>query len=186
MQKNKKIIALLAILALSFAAAMGLSAQTTGEGDDLDEELSLVNDAGEQDLEGLLLKLSVEFNVDLVVLQDLSAQGYAPGEIWLALEISLATEKPLAESILLADGVEGHGWGILAQTIGIAPGSAEFHALKLKWGDHQGKIFREMKQERENNAGGKGKGRGENDNDDEGDGDTNDNDNGSGNGKNGR
>ncbi len=111
MRKNKKIIALLAILAFSFIAAVGLSAQTTGEGDDLDEELSLVNDEGEQDLEGLLLKLSVEFNVDLVVLQDLSTQGYAPGEIWLALEISQATEKPLAESILLADGVEGHGWG---------------------------------------------------------------------------
>lgn len=181
MRKNKKIIALLAILAFSFIAAVGLSAQTTGEGDDLDEELSLVNDEGEQDLEGLLLKLSVEFNVDLVVLQDLSTQGYAPGEIWLALEISQATEKPLAESILLADGVEGHGWGILAQTIGIAPGSAEFFALKQKWGNHQGKIFKEMKQERENNAGGKGKG--ENDNDDEGDdsdGESNGNNNGNG------
>ena len=161
MRKNKKIIALLAILAFSFIAAMGLSAQTTGEDDDLDEELSLLNEAGEEDLEGLLLKLSVEFNVDILVLEDLSAQGYAPGEIWLALEISQATEKPLAETILLADGVEGHGWGILAQTIGIAPGSTEFHALKLKWGDHQGKIFKEMKQERENNAYGKNKGESE-------------------------
>jgi len=157
MRKNKKIIALLAVLAFSFIAAMGLSAQTTGEDDDLDEELSLLNEAGEEDLGGLLLKLSVEFNVDILVLEDLSAQGYAPGEIWLALEISQATEKPLAEAILLADGVEGHGWGILAQTIGIAPGSTEFHALKLKWGDHQGKIFRELKQERENIAYGKNK-----------------------------
>ena len=180
MRKNKKIIALLAILAFSFIAAVGLSAQTTGEDDDLDEELTLVNDAGEQDLEGLLLKLSVEFNVDILVLQDFSAQGYAPGEIWLALEISLATEKPLAETILLADGVEGHGWGILAQTIGVAPGSNEFHALKLKWGEHQGKIFREMKQERENSAGGKGKG------ENEGPGPNSGNGNSNGNGKSGK
>jgi len=178
MRKNKKIIALLAVLAFSFIAAMGLSAQTTGEDDDLDEELSLLNQAGEEDLEGLLTKLSVEFNVDVVVLQDLSTQGYAPGEIWLALEISQATEKPLAEAILLADGVEGHGWGILAQTIGIAPGSTEFHALKLKWGDHQGKIFREMKQERENNAGGKNKGESEGPGPNSG--------NGNGSGKNGK
>jgi len=180
MRKNKKIIALLAILAFSFIAAMGLSAQTTGEDDDLDEELSLVNEAGEEDLEGLFLKLSVEFNVDILVLQDLSTQGYAPGEIWLALEISQATEKPLAEAILLADGVEGHGWGILAQTIGVAPGSAEFHALKLKWGDHQGEIFKEMKQERENNAYGKDKG------ESEGPGPNSGNGNGSGSGKNGK
>lgn len=180
MRKNKKIIALLAILAFSFIAAMGLSAQTTGEDDDLDEELSLVNEAGEEDLEGLLLKLSVEFSVDILVLQDLSTQGYAPGEIWLALEISQATEKPLAEAILLADGVEGHGWGILAQTIGITPGSAEFHALKLKWGDHQGKIFKEMKQERENNAYGKNKG------ESEGPGPNSGNGNGNGSGKNGK
>jgi len=179
MRKNKKNIALLAILAFSFIAAMGLSAQTTGEDDDLDEELTLVNDAGVQDLDGLLLKLSVEFNVDVLVLQDLSTQGYAPGEIWLALEISLATEKPLADSILLADGVEGHGWGILAQTIGIAPGSNEFHALKQKWGDHQGKIFREMKQERENN-GGKGK------SESEGPGPNSGNGNGNGNSKSGK
>jgi len=178
MRKSKKIIALLAILAFSFIAAMGLSAQTTGEDDDLDEELSLVNEAGEEDLEGLFLKLSVEFNVDILVLQDLSTQGYAPGEIWLALEISQATEKPLAEAILLADGVEGHGWGILAQTIGIAPGSAEFHALKLKWGDHQGKIFKEMKQERENSAGGKNKGESEGPGPNSG--------NGNGNGKSGK
>lgn len=178
MRKNKKIIALLAILAFSFIAAMGLSAQTTGEDDDLDEELSLVNEAGEEDLEGLFLKLSVEFNVDILVLEDLSAQGYAPGEIWLALEISQATEKPLAEAILLADGVEGHGWGILAQTIGIAPGSTEFHALKLKWGDHQGKIFKEMKQERENNAYGKNKGESEGPGPNSG--------NGNGNGKSGK
>lgn len=180
MRKNKKIIALLAILAFSFIAAMGLSAQTTGEDDDLDEELSLLNEAGEEDLEGLLLKLSVEFNVDILVLEDLSAQGYAPGEIWLALEISQATEKPLAEAILLADGVEGHGWGILAQTIGITPGSAEFHALKLKWGDHQGKIFKEMKQERENNAYGKNKGESEGPSPNSGNG------NGNGSGKNGK
>ncbi|HWR11174.1 MAG TPA: hypothetical protein VN445_05100 [Rectinemataceae bacterium] len=161
MRKNIKIIAMMAIMAFSFIAALGLSAQTTGEDDDLDDELTLVNDAGEQDLEALLARLSVEFQVDFVVLQDLSTQGYAPGEIWLALEISQATEKSLAETILMADGVEGHGWGILAQTIGIAPGSPEFHAFKQKWGNHQGNIFKEMKQERENKAGGKNRGDGD-------------------------
>ena len=110
----------------------------------------LVNDAAEENPEALLVKLSVRFDVDLALLQDLSAQGYAPGEMWLALEVASSSEISLQDALILTDGSEGHGWGVLATTLGIAPGSDAFHALKLKWAEHKGTLVREINQEREN------------------------------------
>ena len=171
MDMKKKIIVLIAMAVLAFATTQGVFAQDTTETDDLDNEVTALNQAATEDPTALLAKLSVEFSVDLVVLQDLYTQGYTPGQIWLALEISKASTTTLQDAILVAGSTEGHGWGVLAQTMGIAPGSADFHALKLKWGEHQGQLLREMNQEREQNGngngnenGGKGKGGTENGN----------------------
>ena len=163
MNMKKKIIVLLAMAVLAFATTQGVFAQDTTETDDLDNEVTALNQAATEDPTALLAKLSVEFSVDLVVLQDLYTQGYTPGQIWLALEISKASATTLQDAILVAGTTEGHGWGVLAQNLGIAPGSADFHALKLKWGEHQGQLLREMNQEREQNRnsnenGGKEKG----------------------------
>jgi len=146
---KKKTIILMAVLVFALVSAQGAFAQADSD-EDFEDEIEMVNDAAEENPEALLIKLSVEFNVDLVLLQDLSAQGYAPGEIWLALEVSSSSEISLQDALVLTDGSEGHGWGVLAKTLGIAPGSDAFHALKLKWGDHKGTLVREMKQEREN------------------------------------
>lgn len=148
---KKMTIILMAVLAFAFVATQGAFAQVDGD-EDFEDEIELINDAAEENPEALLIKLSVEFNVDLVLLQDLSAQGYAPGEIWLALEVSSSSEISLQDALVLTDGSEGHGWGVLAKTLGVAPGSDAFHALKLKWGEHEGTLVREMKQERENKS----------------------------------
>lgn len=157
MRTKKITIILLAALVFIFASAQGAFAQADGD-EDFGDEIEIVNDAAEENPEALLIKLSVEFDVDLVLLQDLSAQGYAPGEIWLALEISSSSEISLQDALVLTDGSEGHGWGVLAQTLGVAPGSDAFHALKLNWGEHEGRLVREMKQERENQSSGDEKG----------------------------
>ena len=167
MNIKKKIIVLLAMLVLAFATAQGVFAQDTTESDDLDNEVTALDQAATEDPTALLTKLSVEFSVDLVALQDLYTQGYTPGQIWLALEISKASDTTLQDAILVAGTTEGHGWGVLAKTLGIAPGSADFHALKLKWGEHQGQLLKEMNQEREQNGNGNangGKGSGETEN----------------------
>lgn len=156
MNMKKKIIVLLAMLVLAFATTQGIFAQDTTETDNLDNEVNALNQAATEDPTALLTKLSVEFSVDLVVLQDLYTQGYTPGQIWLALEITKTstTTITLQDAILVAGTTEGHGWGVLAQTLGIAPGSADFHALKLNWGQHQGQLIKEMNQEREQNGNG--------------------------------
>ena len=109
---KKKTIILMAVLAFALVAAQGAFAQVDGD-EDFEDEIELINDAAEENPEALLIKLSIEFNVDLVLLQDLSAQGYAPGEIWLALEVSSSSEISLQDALVLTDGSEGHGWGVL-------------------------------------------------------------------------
>ena len=148
---KKKTIILMAVLAFAIVSAQGAFAQVDGD-EDFEDEIEMINDTAEEDPSSLLSKLSIEFNVDLVLLQDLSAQGYAPGEIWLALEVSSSSKISLQDALVLTDGSEGHGWGVLAKTLGVAPGSDAFHALKLKWGEHEGTLVREMKQERENKS----------------------------------
>lgn len=155
---KKKTIILMAVLVFALVSAQGAFAQVDGN-EDFEDEIEMVNEAAEENPEALLVKLSVAFNVDLVLLQDLSAQGYAPGEIWLALEVSSSSEISLQDALVLTDGSEGHGWGVLAKTLGVAPGSDAFHSLKLKWGEHEGTLVMEMKQERENKSN-----KGENDN----------------------
>ncbi|MDH7483855.1 MAG: hypothetical protein QHH01_04430 [Spirochaetales bacterium] len=80
-----------------------------------------------------LQKLASSFNVDVVLLTSLYEQGYTPGEIWLALAIMQASDTSLEEAIPLAADAQGHGWGVLAAILEIAPGSEAFHALKFDW-----------------------------------------------------
>jgi hypothetical protein len=55
----------------------------------------------------------------------------------------------------MAEDTEGHGWGELAQVLGLAPGSAEFMALKEELGRGKGAQLRER--ERNKEATGMGK-----------------------------
>jgi hypothetical protein len=134
MRMNKRIFALIAIMAMTFAAGQTLFAQDAGNGDDLTQEVEAVNNDAGQDPTTLFARLSIDYNVDLTIIQGYYAQGYTPGDIWLALEVAKASGKTIDESLVLAAGQEGHGWGVLAQALGIKPGSTEFMALKQGFG----------------------------------------------------
>ncbi len=150
MTMKRKIVSLAGILALALVAGQNLFAQTDTQ--DLEDEITQVNQAGQVDLTALLTRLSIQYNVELTVLLDLSAQGYEPGQLWLALEIRSASDKTLADALALVGETEGHGWGVLAQALGIKPGSAEFFALKNKPGEHNDNVVAAMNHEREKNG----------------------------------
>ncbi|HUX41587.1 MAG TPA: hypothetical protein VMV83_10520 [Rectinemataceae bacterium] len=123
-------------LVLSLAIGSGLFAQTTTSGGiattgsvQLDTEVAMVNSGAVADPTALMAKLSLEFKVSTTTLDGLLAQGYKPGEVWLALELAKASGKSLSDVIALAEGKSGHGWGLVAQTLGLKPGSKEFTAL---------------------------------------------------------
>lgn len=138
---KQKLLVFVLVLAVGFGSLYSAAAQTaettpatTTDSTDLQDEIAAVDEAAQIDNTALLTKLSAQFQVDLAVLQDLNAQGYTTGQIWLALEISLQSGKPLADAVVQAASMNtsGHGWGVLAQALGIDPGSQEFFALKEK------------------------------------------------------
>jgi len=163
MTMKRKIIALAAILALAFAAGQNLFAQPDDQTDpqDLEDQITAVDQTGQEDLTALLTRLSIQYNVELTVLQDLSAQGYEPGQIWLASKLPRHPLR-LSRCSCPVDETEGHGWAFSPKT-GHSAGSAEFFALKEKLEEHNGSMISEMNQNREKNDQGKGKPEADND-----------------------
>lgn len=140
MNRRKLLIALLAMMAIAFFAVGNVSAQTLPETevveteDSLEDDLDLdeLNPENEVELQILLTTLGERYEVDILVLTGLIDEGYGVQEIWLALEIQKASEMTLEEALVVAEGTDGHGWGVLAQALGIKPGSVEFMELKGK------------------------------------------------------
>lgn len=141
MNFRKRFIIVSIALVMSFAAAGLAFAQTTdttpttggtATNDDLQAEIESVDSTAQIDDTALLTRLSAQFSVELSVLQDLRSQGYTAGQIWLALEISAQSGAQLTDAVTQAASLnmEGHGWGALAQALGIDPGSKQFFALK--------------------------------------------------------
>ncbi|MDX9826796.1 MAG: hypothetical protein RBT73_03535 [Spirochaetia bacterium] len=97
------------------------------------------------DHQALMLRLQTTFRIELQVLEGYVAQGYSPGQLWLALEIARERTMGLDEALVLAEGSDGHGWGLLAQKLGIDPGSAEFHGLKARWTERKGEMLGQLK-----------------------------------------
>jgi len=158
MNTIKKWLVALAALALLFGAAQTVMAQNQGTEDDLDETIQELNQAAEGDPAAILATLAEKFGVEQTVLLAYYDAGATPGELWLALEISANTTTSLADAVTLAKGTEGHGWGVLAQVLGVKPGSDEFFALKGKIVERGGKIGKEAREEREEREQKQGKG----------------------------
>lgn len=53
-----------------------------------------------------------------------------PAEIYLALELSFLSGKPLGTVLNIYKNNRGRGWGVVARTLGIKPGSEAFKQLK--------------------------------------------------------
>jgi len=127
-------VVVFAILA-SIAFASGAYAQ------DVDEEPIELEEFDSVDHANLIAQLQITFQIDVAVLEAYIAEGYSPGELWLALEIARETELSLDQALVITDGASGHGWGLLAQKLGIDPGSNQFHALKARWTERRGALL---------------------------------------------
>ena len=55
---------------------------------------------------------------------------WAPGDVYYACAIARAAGRPCREVVNEWENDHGQGWGVIAQRMGIKPGSAQFHALK--------------------------------------------------------
>ena len=66
---------------------------------------------------------------DLVV-ELLVNRGWGPGDIYYACAIARVAGVPCRNVVDERERQRGQGWGVVAQRMGIKPGSAEFHRLK--------------------------------------------------------
>ena len=70
------------------------------------------------------------FGAPRPLVDELMQRGWPPGDIYYACALAQAAGRPCRA---VADDWaqhRGEGWGVLAQQLGIAPGSPAFHALK--------------------------------------------------------
>jgi len=65
-----------------------------------------------------------------LVVDLLQTRHWAPGDVYFACALASVLGRPCRYVVDYYDANRGQGWGVVAQRLGIKPGSAEFHRLK--------------------------------------------------------
>ena len=101
------------------------------------------NIKAEADLSGFKARLSTRFNIGGVKINTILSSVDNSVDAYMVLRLGEMSDQPTEDVIKKYKSGKGKGWGSLAKSLGIKPGSKEFKALKS--GDdlydkkHQGK-----------------------------------------------
>lgn len=120
---------------LFVAAAFLASAQTLsfGFGDaEIDASLNDLNASAQVDIAGFTADVTVQWGVPAVQVTAASAQGLQPAEVFVAASLAKASGKSLDQVVAEFKKNKKAGWGALAKSLGVKPGSPAFKALKDK------------------------------------------------------
>jgi len=137
-------------LAAGLAAAMPAGAQAGSyvygfsprTGDSwMDSQLGDMNRDARNHGDGFMHDVVFSFGAPRVLVRDLYYdRRWAPGDIYYACALARALHRPCVEIVDVYERDHGRGWGNIAKSLGIKPGSAEFHALKGNVGKSNGKF----------------------------------------------
>ena len=138
------------ILALGLALALPAAAGTIGYAYDfsprtgdslLDRQLDDINVYANGSPGNFIDSVVVTYGAPRALVDDLyRVRRWAPGDIYYACALASMVRRPCGEIVDIYERDRGHGWGVIAQRLGIKPGSAEFHALKGKVGKGHGSM----------------------------------------------
>ena len=144
---------LLMMLALVVTVQLGIASATFARDFDWLEDLSVQAEADPSGFRGFL---SGRFKIGDVQVQAVISNVENPADAYVVLRLEEMSGLPTEDVIEEYKSNKGKGWGRLAKSLGIKPGSREFHALKRghDLDDGNGK-YKEKERAR-----GKGKGRG--------------------------
>jgi hypothetical protein len=132
-------------LVLAACIATGASAQVVGynfRSGDLwvDTQLGYISDYGRSDRSYFVDDLVNSFGAPRYLVNDLLDQRHwSPGDVYYASALAYTLHRPLGDAVREYENSKGQGWGVVAQRMGIKPGSAEFHALKGHMGKSKGR-----------------------------------------------
>lgn len=88
------------------------------------------NIKAEADPSGFKAKLSARFQIGDAQINAVLSNFDKPADAYMVMRLSEMSNRPPEYVIKEYKAGKGKGWGALAKSLGIKPGSKEFHALK--------------------------------------------------------
>ena len=130
---------------VALVVALTASAAVAGDFDWLKD----LNIQAQADPSGFKARLAARFKVGDAQITTVLSNVDQPGDAYLMLRLGELSGKPPDRVMETYRTEKGQGWGAVAKSLGIKPGSPEFHALKrghdLNGGTGQGKGKKEKK-----------------------------------------
>ncbi len=111
----------------------------------------------EADPSGFRAQLATRFKIGDTEINAVLGNVESPADAYMVLRLGEMSAKPAEYVVKQYKAGKNKGWGALAQSLGIKPGSREFHALKSGSDLYDGKV--KGKGGSKDNGKGKGKGR---------------------------
>ena len=144
---SKRLAGIVLALGLAFSAGaqaidsfvFGFSPRT-GDGF-VDAQLGDINVFASGNKDGFIDDVVVSFGAPRYLVREYYYdRRWAPGDIYYACAIAYQLRRPCVEILDIYERDHGQGWGVIAQRLGIKPGSPAFHALKGRVGQGHGKM----------------------------------------------
>jgi hypothetical protein len=88
------------------------------------------NIRAEADESGFRARLGARFTIGNTQINAVLSNVERPADAYMVLRLAEMSAKPTHYVIEQYKAEKGKGWGVLAKSLGIKPGSKEFHALK--------------------------------------------------------
>jgi len=132
-------------LALGLLVSTSASALTIGyrprTGDIwIDTHLTEINRYGRVDNDYFINDVVSSFGAPRYFVRDLlTTRRWEPADVYYACALAHQLNRPCMDVVRDYGDDRGQGWGVIAQRMGIKPGSAEFHALKGKLNKSDGR-----------------------------------------------
>jgi hypothetical protein len=129
--------------ALSIVLLFAASAQAA-------QDFAWVNDFNIQaqaDPSGFRARLATRFRIGDAQISAVIGNVSSPADAYIVFRLGEMSHRPTDQVLREYKSSKGKGWGVIAKSLGIKPGSKEFHELKRS-------------QDLYNGQGGKGKGKG--------------------------
>lgn len=99
-------------------------------GGGLDAFLQQLDVQARADANGFSVKVSAQFGVPVPQVQAVIKTVDRPADAFMVFQLGQMSQKPPDAVVQVYQANRGKGWGVIAQRLGIKPGSREFHALK--------------------------------------------------------
>ena len=122
--------------------------------------LSDLNIKAQADPSEFRTRLAVRFNLGDIQIKAVLSNVEKPADAYIVLRLGEISRQPTDYVIAKYRSNKGKGWGALAKSLGIKPGSREFHALKRGHDLYDDKGSGMVKGKAKSNGNSKGEGEG--------------------------